>query len=70
VRIEDRIDPRVGFLAKVKIGDEVRAGDSIGVVFCHDAARGEAAAARIKAAYEVGDAPAQSPELIKEVIDN
>jgi len=33
VRIEDKIDPRVGFVAKIKIGDEVRAGDSIGVVF-------------------------------------
>ena len=69
VRIEDKIDPRVGFVAKIKIGDEVRAGDSIGVVFCDDAARGQAAAARIQAAYEIGDAPVQPPKLIKEVID-
>ena len=69
VRIEDKIDPRVGFVAKIKIGDEVRAGDSIGVVFCDDEARGQAAVARIQAAYEIGDARAQAPELIKEVID-
>lgn len=69
VRIEDQIDPRVGFMAKTKIGDEIRAGDSIGVVFCDDAARGEAAASRIKSAYEIGGARPQSPELIKEVID-
>ena len=69
VRIEDKIDPRVGFVAKTKIGDEVRAGDSIGVVFCGDAARGEAAVARIKTAYEIGEAPVKPPELIKEVID-
>jgi pyrimidine-nucleoside phosphorylase len=69
VRIEDKIDPRVGLVAKIKIGDEVRAGDSIGVVFCDDAARGEAAAARIKAAYEIGDAPVDPPQLVKEVID-
>ena len=70
VRIEDKIDPRVGFIAKIKIGDEVRAGDSIGVVFCDDAARGQAAAARIQAAYEIGEAPGRAtPTMIKEVID-
>ena len=69
VRIEDKIDPRVGFVAKVKIGDEVRAGDSIGVVFCDHAARGQTAAARIQAAYEIGEAPVEPPQLIKEAID-
>ena len=69
VRIEDKIDPRVGFVAKMKIGDEVRAGDSIGVVFCDDAARGQAAAARIRAAYEIGDAPVEPHQLVKEVIE-
>jgi pyrimidine-nucleoside phosphorylase/thymidine phosphorylase len=69
VRIEDKIDPRVGFVAKMKLGDEVRAGDSIGVVFCDDAARGQAAAARIQAAYEIGESPVEPPQLVKEVID-
>jgi pyrimidine-nucleoside phosphorylase len=69
VRIEDKIDPAVGFMSEVKIGDELRAGDSIGVVFCDDAAIGRKAAARIQAAYEIGDASPELPELIKEVID-
>jgi pyrimidine-nucleoside phosphorylase len=69
VRIEDKIDPRVGFVARIKIGEEVRAGDSIGVVFCDDAARGEAAAARIQAAYEIAEAPGEPLQLVKEVID-
>jgi pyrimidine-nucleoside phosphorylase len=69
VRIEDKIDPRVGFVGDVKIGDEVRAGDSLGVVFCDDTNRGQAAAARIQASYKIGDEAPQRPELIKEVID-
>jgi pyrimidine-nucleoside phosphorylase len=69
VRIEDKIDPRVGFVAKIKIGDQVRAGDSLGVVFCDNADRGQAAAARIQAAYEIGEAPVEPPQLVKEVID-
>jgi pyrimidine-nucleoside phosphorylase len=70
VRMEDQIDPAVGFLAEAKIGDELRAGDRIGLVYCHDTDRGQRAAARIQGAYEIGDAPpVELPVLIKEVID-
>ena len=70
VRIEDRIDPTIGFVADAKIGDELRSGDLMGTVFCADDDRGQRAAARIQAAYKLGDeAPAELPALIKEVID-
>jgi thymidine phosphorylase len=70
VRMEDQIDPAVGFLGQVKIGDQLRAGDQIGTVYCDSSEDGQRAAARIRAAYEIGDAPpAELPALIKEVID-
>ena len=69
VRIDDEIDPRVGFLGEVKIGDEVRSGDSMGRVFCADDNQGNRAAARIQAAYHVGDQRPESLLLIKEVIE-
>jgi pyrimidine-nucleoside phosphorylase len=70
VRMEDQIDPAVGFVGEVKIGDELDAGDEIGWVYCNDPDRGQRAAARIQGAYDIGDAPpAELPALIKEVID-
>jgi pyrimidine-nucleoside phosphorylase len=70
VRIEDRIDLKVGFVGDVKIGDQLRAGDLIGAVFCEDNDLGEQASQRIQAAYEIADQPpAELPLLIKEVID-
>ena len=70
VRMEDQIDPAVGFLGDVKIGDELRAGDQIGVVYCDGADLGQRAALRIQSAYEISNAPpAELPALIKEVID-
>ncbi len=77
VRMEDQIDPAVGFVCEARIGDELRAGgdelragDQIGVVYCDNTDRGQRAAARIQAAYEIGEAaPAELPALIKEVID-
>jgi pyrimidine-nucleoside phosphorylase len=69
VRIEDKIDPRVGFLSEVKIGEAVGSGDVLGVVFCDDPSRGQAAAVRIQASYKISDGISQRPELIKEVIE-
>ena len=70
VRVKDKIDPTVGFLSDVKIGDAVGPGDAIGVVFCRDQEQAEHTAGRIQAAYEIGtERPAERPVLIKEVID-
>jgi pyrimidine-nucleoside phosphorylase len=69
VRIDDKIDPAVGFLAERKIGDEVSAGEVLGIVYCSERGRAETAAARIKAAYTIGDEAPGSLPLIKEVIE-
>ena len=37
VRIEDTVDPTVGFTSELKLGDQVGAGDAIGVVYSADA---------------------------------
>jgi len=68
IRIEDAIDPAVGFAAEVKIGDRVKAGDTLGLLYCRDEAGAEAALERIRAAYQIRDEHASAPTLIKEVI--
>ncbi|HEX3559684.1 MAG TPA: thymidine phosphorylase [Pyrinomonadaceae bacterium] len=69
VRVEDKIDPSVGFLARAKVGDELQAGDALGLLYCRSESGAVEAAARIRAAYTVRDEPpAHVPELIREVI--
>jgi pyrimidine-nucleoside phosphorylase len=69
VRIDDEIDPTVGFITDVKIGNRIKAGDSIGTVYCSDEEKAKEAAQAIQAAYEIGDAPAEELLLVKEVIN-
>jgi pyrimidine-nucleoside phosphorylase/thymidine phosphorylase len=70
VRVEDRIDPRVGFVVDVKIGDELKPGEAIGTVFCDDEESGKRAAARIQSAYSISaDLSQELPRLIKEIIE-
>jgi pyrimidine-nucleoside phosphorylase len=68
-RVEDKIDPAVGYLARARTGQQVSAGEPLGLLYCRPGPKSDAAAARIRAAYTVGDAaPDRVPELIKEVI--
>ena len=70
VRIDDTIEPTVGFVAEVKIGDRVSAGTALGQVYCRDEPKAREAASRIQASYDVGDQPlSEIPLLVKEVIN-
>ena len=70
VRIEDTIDPTVGFIAELKLGDQVKSGETIGLVYCREAAAAREAAQRIQAAYHVSDEPlAKAEKLVKEIIN-
>jgi thymidine phosphorylase len=68
VRIEDRINPVVGFKSEVKIGDELRAGDSVVwfSVMTRPAGGSGAPDGRLR---NRADAAPEVPALIKEVID-
>jgi pyrimidine-nucleoside phosphorylase len=70
VRIDDAIDPTVGFIAEVKIGDRVKAGEALGIVQSRDDSKAGEAATRIQTAYEIGDQPpTEIPALMREVIN-
>jgi thymidine phosphorylase len=69
VRVEDEIDAAVGYLAEARIGDELRAGDALGVLLCRDEAQAARASERIRQAYALGDEPPAEPfQLIKDTI--
>ncbi len=70
VRIDDAIDPTVGFIAEIKIGDSVSVGTQLGTVYCRDESRAKEAAERIQTAYEINDQPPKKiPQLMREVIN-
>ena len=69
-RLEDEIDFQVGYIADAKHGDELKAGDALGTLYCRDDAQAAEASARIRAAYTIVEEPPSAPlKLIKEVIN-
>jgi pyrimidine-nucleoside phosphorylase len=70
VRIDDAIDPTVGFIAQAKIGDSVEDGAAIGIVYGRDHSSAQEAGKRIQASYEIGEqSPQEIPQLLREVIN-
>ena len=70
VRIDDTIDPSVGFVARARIGEQVGADKLLGTVYGRDESKAREAVERIQAAYEIGDQPpTELPHLIREVIN-
>ena len=70
VRIEDTIDPTVGFISELKLGDQVKGGETLGVVYCADDAAAREAAERIRATYHISDEPpARVEQLVKEIVN-
>ena len=64
-RPQDAIDPAVGLTRLAGIGTKIEPGTPLGVVHARDAARAEAAAARLRAAYAIGEmAPSRRHGLV------
>jgi pyrimidine-nucleoside phosphorylase len=60
-RVEDTIDPSVGFVITVKPGDRVRAGEPVASVFARDAAGVGLGLAALAEAIVIGDAGQATP---------
>ena len=63
---DDPIDHRVGVMVNAKVGDAVKSGDPLCVVHAADEATGQAAAARILAAYRIGADPTSPLPMVYE----
>jgi pyrimidine-nucleoside phosphorylase len=53
-KLDDKIDPGVGFLIRKKVGDFVNKDEALAVVFANDFNRGKLASQEIKHAFKIG----------------
>jgi pyrimidine-nucleoside phosphorylase len=67
-KAEDGVDYSVGYASEIKIGDHIKAGDQLGLVYCRDAEHFEYVSAKLLAAYTLSDEKPERPELIRTII--
>lgn len=54
MKTDDKIDYQIGYQCDAKIGDEVRAGEALGILFCRDEAQANLAREKLQAAFVIG----------------
>lgn len=64
----DRIDHAVGLVVEAKIGDHVRAGDTLMIIHANDEGKMAGAQQRLLAAYEWSGQPVSAPPLIYQAL--
>jgi pyrimidine-nucleoside phosphorylase len=69
IKIEDPIDFAVGYRCEKKIGEEIRAGDALGVLHCRSENQADSIREKLTAAYKIApERNASDARLIKEII--
>jgi pyrimidine-nucleoside phosphorylase len=66
LRMDDIVDPAVGFAFSKKIGDHVDPKETLVTVHANERAKGEIATKRLQQAIRISSRPAEPPALIKE----
>ncbi|MCX7011673.1 MAG: thymidine phosphorylase [Candidatus Sumerlaeota bacterium] len=68
-KIDDAVDPGVGFVMLRKLGERVETGELIWRIHARSRLAAEAAAARLRAATHATEAPVRPPELIRGLVE-
>lgn len=68
VKADDKVDHAVGFSSELKLGDAVKAGDEIGVLYCRGTENVGEAASKILRAYSISETINKPPDLIQTII--
>jgi pyrimidine-nucleoside phosphorylase len=67
--VQDAVDPSVGIVLGLKVGDAVDRGDLLATLHYNDEARLERALARLEGAFVISEERAERPSLVLEVIE-
>jgi thymidine phosphorylase len=67
-RTEDSIDHAVGFRIHAKIGDEIKSGAPLGVLYCRNKNQAHLISEKLRKAYKIGEEKPQNLELVKEIV--
>ncbi len=68
VKAEDGVDHAVGFECTVRLGDKVKAGDTLGIVFARTKKQAESISAKLAAAYKISAEIPKTTKLIRSTV--
>lgn len=67
-KADDRIDHAVGYASHAKIGDSLKNGELLGILFCRTEEHADSIAATLRKSYKLANESISPPALVKTVI--
>ena len=67
-KVTDKIDYAVGFACEKKIGDKVKKGETLGVLYYRNANQANSISGKLQNAYKISKEKPQNLELIREIV--
>lgn len=68
IKAEDGIDHAVGYSCAVKLGDKVRNGEALGVVYCRRHSQADSISEMLQNAYKIGDTKQKTTKLVRAAV--
>ena len=68
MKAEDGVDHAVGYAALRKLGDRVRNGDELGIIYCRTKKQGDAISEKLRGAYKISREITRTNKLIRAVV--
>ncbi|HZH34233.1 MAG TPA: thymidine phosphorylase [Pyrinomonadaceae bacterium] len=68
IKTDDTVDFQVGFSCEAKIGNEIKQGETIGILFCRDENQAVSVEEKLQKSYWISDEKPEVLELIKSVV--
>ena len=68
IKVEDKIDFAVGYECAKTLGDAVKAGETLGTIYCRNEAQSDSIREKLVKAYQITEEKPPPPKLIKEII--
>lgn len=68
LKAEDSIDHTIGYACVAKLGDEIKSGETLGILYCRNKIQAESISEKLQIAHKITDEIYIKQELIKEVI--
>ncbi len=68
VKAEDGVDHAVGFSCTAKLGDRIKSGDEIGIIYCRKKSEGASVSEKLRTAYKISREIPRTTKLIRATV--
>jgi thymidine phosphorylase len=68
IKAEDSVDHAVGYACEIKVGEQIKAGENLGILYCRNESQADLIREKLKNAYKITEEKPQKLKLVKHIV--